>query len=447
MPIEDLVDVSISLSSPPLGLLDFAVPLVAAVLTTDQATAFGSARTRTVTPETWQTVMASLGVTSSEDLYLALLALFTPDERPSRALIGRRLTPIAQVTTLSIPASPSSVTYVVTINGDVAASVDGTGLTQAQLRDAIDTAVDASTQAPNVTATTGSGTVILTSDVPGVPFTVSLSGTGLTQAATTANVGLPEDLVAWVAEDNGFYCLLETTRTPGNIRALAAAVEVLGPTNPKLYIAQNDDDVANTSGTTDIGALLHDLGYTRTSVVAHGNDDEFVDAALVGTNLSAAPGSRSWSNKELTGVVGTVYADTTNLTAKNYTYLERFPAATVSLSRWARVAYGTPIDLIIARDFVRNLIRIRGLELLRDNDLGYDEEGRDTLELWLLGVLATCANDPYRILDPDTIQTDLPAAAEQSSTDRGNRHFPGVRWSGVLRGKIESLAVSGVMTV
>lgn len=447
MPISDLVDVSISLSNPPLGLIDFAVPLVAAVLTTDQATAFGSDRTATVTPESWQAEMTTLGVTSSEDLYLSLLELFTPDQRPAQALLGRRATAVAQVNTISIPATPSAVTYIVTINGDVAASIAGSGLTQTQLRDAIDTAIDASSQAPNVTATVGSGTVVVTSDVAGVPFTISVSGTGMTQAATTPNVGLPEDIAAWVLEDNGWYCLLETTRTPGNIRAAAGQIEVLGPSNPKLFIAQNDDTTANTSGTTDIGQILEDLGYTRTSVVAFDDDDTFADAGLVGRCLSASPGSISWANKAITGIDGQVYTSVTELENKNYTYIERFAAAGFSMSRNARTAFGHPIDLIIARDFIRNLMQIRGAEFLRDNDMPYDENGRDALEGFVRGVLTTAARDPYNILIEDSIQTSLPTAASQSSTDRGNRHFPGIRWQATVKGKIESMAISGTMTV
>lgn len=447
MPASDLVDVSIALSNPPLGTLDFAVPLVAAVLTTDQATAFGSDVTLEVTPETWQTEMSTLGVTSSEDLYLSLLELFTPDERPSRTLIGRRATAVAQVNTISIPATPSAVTYTVTINGDVAASVAGSGLTQTQLRDAIDTAIDASSQATNVTATVGSGTVIVTSDTAGVPFTISVSGTGMTVAATTPNVGLPEDIAAWVLEDNGWYCLLETTRTPGNIRAAAAQIEVLGSTNPKLFIAQNDDDVANTAGTTDIGQILEDLGYTRTSVVAHDDDDVFADSGLVGRCISAAPGSISWANKTVTGVVGRVLSSTTNLDAKNYTWIERFAAADFSMSRNATVAFGHPIDLIIARDFLRNLIQIRGLQFLRDADIPYDEIGRDALEGFLKGVLTEAARDPYNIVIESSIVTNLPTAASQNSTNRARRRFANVRWGATVQGKIESMDVTGTLTV
>ena len=449
MPINELVNVDIDLSDPPLGSLDFGTPLIAANLTSPQDTLFGADVTLIVTPQTWQTELAALLVLDGEQLYEALSYLFSQENRPSRAMVGRRATAVAQVTTYSVPASPTNGDHTATING-TASTFAASGSTQAQVRDGLIAAINASLAAARVTATSGGGgAVVVTSDIAGVPFTAlatSPSST-MTVATGTANVGLGEDLTAWQAEDPSFYALCEDSRVEGNILTLAAAVEAFG--TPKLYLAQSLDTDANTSATDDVGSQLQDLGYYRTAICSHPSDAVWLDAALLGACLSRPAGSITYGNRRITGITGTEYATTTNGLGKRWTLLERFRAAGISATRGGRVAQGTPIDLVIARDAIKALMQTRGLEVLTANPkISYTDDGAEQIGQYAVrSVLQEFAAAPYNVVVASSIELDITAAADQSTTDRGNRHFPGISWSCTLQGAIETLDIQGTMTV
>lgn len=448
MPIEDLVNVDIDLSDPPLGSLDFATPLIAANLTNDQDTAFGSDVTLIVTPQTWRTALAGIEVVDGDQLFEALSLMFAQENRPSRAMVGRRATAVAQVSTYVIPAVPGDGNYVATING-TACTFAASGSTQAQVRDGVIAAINASAQAGNVTAAAAGNNVAVTSDIAGVPFTATATSPGstMTVSTTTANVGLGEDLQAWQDEDPSFYAILEDSRVDGNILTLAAAVEAFGV--PKLFLAQSLDADANTSATDDIGSQLQDLGYYRTAICSYPNDSIWLDAALIGAALSRPAGSITYANRRLTGITGTEYASTANALGKRWTLLERFRAAGISATRGGRVAVGTPIDLIIARDAIRAMMQTRGLEVLTANPkIPYTTDGAEQIAQYAVrSVLQEFARDPYNVVVEDSIEVEITDAADQSTTDRGNRHFPGINWGVTLQGAIESIDIQGTMTV
>lgn len=97
----------------------------------------------------------------------------------------------AQIDTITIPALPSSELYDVEVNGELVASVDGTGLTQAQLRDAVIAEINGSDLDDVVTATASGTDVLVTADEAGLAFVLEVvSGTGMTSTTTTANIDL-----------------------------------------------------------------------------------------------------------------------------------------------------------------------------------------------------------------------------------------------------------------
>lgn len=102
-------------------------------------------------------------------------------------------TPVAQTQLLVTPAAPNNTTlYRVIINGvNIDYTTDGTA-TQAELRDNMLAAINASSQAPYVTATTATNDILVTSDTAGLPFTISIAAgpaNPLTLGAATANTG------------------------------------------------------------------------------------------------------------------------------------------------------------------------------------------------------------------------------------------------------------------
>ena len=98
----------------------------------------------------------------------------------------------AQVTTLTVGSSTNGHTFITTINGKAITYTAGSGETTSTIATAVQALLAASEipEFAEVTWTVATNVVTGTAANPGVPFTVSLSGTGTYSASTTtANSG------------------------------------------------------------------------------------------------------------------------------------------------------------------------------------------------------------------------------------------------------------------
>lgn len=266
------------------------------------------------------------GFVETDLAYVQARVALSQRPKPSRVAIGRRATPVAQSQVFTLPADPdNSVTYSITINGTVitTATLDSTSTT-AELQAALVAAINASTEAGAVTAANSGADVIVTADEAGIPFTFSIDTTNtadITAGAAVANVGIASDLQAITDEQPDWYCLLLASRDDDEILVAAAQIEsqyhlcVVQSNDPAIIDAPYDDE--NTE--TDIASRIKGLGYERTAVVYHPDDDEALDAAVVGRCIAEIPGSITWKFKQLAGVTPTQLTATelTNLLSKN----------------------------------------------------------------------------------------------------------------------------------
>lgn len=447
MSLDRIIDITTTLAPPASALANFSVPLVASILTAPQGTAwtsaYGSALTAEVTKSNYVATLTALGITSSEDVYVALVDMFSQDDWPALVLLGRRATAVAQVTLVNITGTDDG-DYTVTING-TDFTYTASGATADTIEAQLISAVNAGSEP--VTAAPGTGDQLtLTADEAGVPFTVSVTNadSNLNTAVDTASVGLPEDIAAWNTERSDWYILLETTRTDGNIQAAAEAIETTTP--PKLFIAQtNDPNGQVLAATSDLGYLLGPLGLNleRTALVWHGNDDEFLDAALVGKNAPKQPGSVTWANKVISSITPTTPTSDTTLAAKRYTWLEAFEAAGSSMTQGGQVCSGEYIDIIIGRDWLNNLMQIAFYDLFRSTGkLGY-QNSTAVLEATLRGVLARAAAPDVQLIEASSVVVNVPAPGDQLPSDVSARHYPGITWSATLTGAIHSVEIDG----
>lgn len=444
MSLSRIVDISISLSARPIPLEGFGIPLLAVILSGSQDTAWDAAYGASVdvievTPNDYQTVMTALGISSSEDPYVALVDMFSQEDKPQTVLLGRRAIAVAQVNQVDVDGTDDG-SYTITINGNdytFAAS----GNTATEIKDGLIAAVDGGSD-PVDADTVDTDSLDVAADEDGVPFTISVTAPSdnLTLSTTAANVGLPEDIAAWRSERDDWYFLLETTRTSGNIQAAAEVIETLR----KLFVAQTNDADAQTASTDDLGTILGPTGLNllRTVLIWHDNDDQFVDCALVGKMAPTDPGSQTWANQTLSSVSGIEPTSETNLENKNYTWLESFTAASFSMSQGGSVINGQWIDLVRGADWLQNLLQIRLVQALRDNPkIPYTDTGGDILGGVIDGGLEqgveaglVVAGSPF---------TNVPARAEQDASDRANRHFPGIEFGGDLQGAIHTIQARG----
>lgn len=465
MPLNDFITQTIITSAPPLGLPSLVIPLVAAVLTTDQNTAWDAEYGADVdvvslSPSTYADALEALGVTAGEDLYEGMAALHSqrkPDgtqAAPAETLLARRSTPVAQVRTVSFGAQVDG-DYTVTINGTPFLT-DGTGNTNAQIVTELVALINAGTEP--VTAADGAGdTVVLTADVAGVPFTSSVAHettpAAITIATTTANNGIGDDIATWRAQDDRWTWLLETTRTPGVQTYAVSTCAAL--TRPRLVVLQTSDALAQDGGSTDdLASLLGSAGagYTDAWVWYHDDNDEFVDFAIVGYVCGAGlPGDVGTVHVRLRGVTGLTASQltsTTALTNKRYSWLERYDAmvSPQTSTRGGRTLGGLPIDIFLLVLDLNQRIPIRLYERFLGSDVPYNG-GEPIVESVIRAALGERTGPPGQAaLVEGSITVTVPVSTDQDGVDILARLYRDVTWGATAQGKLEAVAITGYLS-
>lgn len=380
-------------------------------------------------------------------------ATFTTDETPTIAeitagLVGQinALMPAAWVTT-----TPYTIGTRVKNGGNIYQCVDdGTsGATgPAGTRDdIIDGSVTWKYIGPTVTATdTGPGTsVLVDQDTPGAPFVLEVEKRALlTQEDTTADPGVATDLSAVRTEVGGnddWYALLMDSRSSAEILAVAAAIEAI----PKLNMTSNADDAVPTSATSDIASSLSAANYAQTALMWHTKTPSFPDAAWAGRCLPLDPGSETWRNKTLVGIV------TTPLTATERGFLRSkyanwYEAADSvhDVTAEGSVASGEWIDVVrLIHALTARMKEDVFAAIVSVDKVPMTAAGLAIIENAMHGALAWAVGtgglvDPY--VTPPTIDEISPA-------DRNARLARTFKFGGRLTGAIHQVWLAGELTV
>lgn len=463
--ISEIVDVTISVEEAALTPAAFGRPAIFG-----PATALGS------DDYALYTTLAGMiddGFLTTDDEYEMAVALLAQANISGRRvtdwIVARRDTPVAQVQTLAVVYDVAS-TYNVTIGGpnfpdttvNVAATVDA-DTTEA----AIATAINASAAAPFVTASAAGPDITITSDRAGVPISVTVSVTGgagtLSNATTTANVGLPEDLARVVAAGAEWYATLITDRDAGDIEAMSAAIEAHTP--PKIFIPMSVDtdiDDAAYDGSSpaginaDIASELKGNNRNRTALFYHETASEFADGAFAGRSLPYTPGTITWALKELSGVTANSMTDgeyaivtgtkTAPTSGKNANTLVPH-GSQVSVTQRGMMASGRFIDVQIVADYLQNQVQVSVANLLLSAPkLPYDTSGIQRVAMAVRAPLQAAKEAGILASDRD-ITVTVPDSALVSSSDRTNRVLNNVTASVVYSGGIHYVQINIVVSL
>lgn len=444
MPASDIVTINITLASLGAARPGFGKPIVVGEVSAGVA-ALWTARTATVTKSTFKAVLTALGFVSTDAHWVAVNTLFSQTPNVVSALIGRRVDPTAQVSNVAISGSEDG-TYSVVINGtsfDFVASGSTPTLIEAGLIAAVNAGSEPVTAAPG-----GGDDLDLTADEAGVPFslttaTITAPPGNLTPTTTTPNLGIGEDLFAISDEDDSWYDLIETSRSAGVIETAATVIESNEP--KKIFSAQsNDPDILVQATNTDIGSILQDLSRKRTNLWYHGVDAEFSDAAAAGDALPTDPGSITWNNREINGVVPPVLTagQIASLKSKNVNYLE--DVATLKITRLGVMSSGEYIDVIRGIDwFEANLLLDIVDALVQADKIPYTDEGGQTLK----GVVDGRGQNAIAQGVFAQFESTVPLVEDIDPVDKAARNFPDVDFQATLTGAVHTVEVNGTVSV
>lgn len=453
MPIQDLVEVNIQSAVAPLRAQGFGVPLIlgdSAALGGDSFRAYTSLA-----------AMVSDGFATTDPEYVAAQTLKSQRPKKIRSwVVGQRQADVAQVQRIVITAV-NSFAYHVHINGvDCTFTADGSA-TVGEVQAGLIAAINGSSQASLMTASSDGNDILITSDQAGIPVTVTVSA-NLVLSTATANVGVAESLDQIVTDGASFYTVLMTSRDAAEIYRAAVWVEA------GRYLGIFQTSEANTAGVAydaanaDVGARLRAAGFQRTALIWHDDDSEYVDAAVAGKMLPETPGTESWSWKELVGVTAAELTDTQRLNLAgdpasgpggkgvNFYYamsqdVAMFYNGTVASREW--------IDVIRYIDHLQARLEVAVVNHFRNRTrVSYDDREIQALAAKVqavlsgdkaAGILSDVIDDQGNIVTPAYL-LDIPSSAEISVDDRAARVLnPGITFEAHYAGAIHHLTING----
>lgn len=433
--ISEIVDVQISLETQAISQEGFGVPLVLG----DNAT-FGD-RIRYYT--TLAAVEDDFLITDEE--YLAAQAIFSQEVNVERMAIGKMASRVAMVQLLDFDAD--------FVTGNVI-NLDVDGVAIGPINFTTDHATTAGLLEAALEATASIGAVTVAGNnltinaaAAGIPFEITnvvVTG-GASQpvgtlTTTTPNHGVAEDLSEIEEIDNGWYGVLITSTTAGDILQAAAWTEA----RRKIFAARTNAAAAITTATTDIASLLEALNYDRTFISYNADTNDFIDAASFGENFPFTPGSRTWKFKTYAGVVADNLTDTETANAKGKNLNTYRTIAGRDIFSEGVMASGEFIDVIHGIDLLQYDIETEIFTVLANSPkVPYTDAGIATIENVLRGVLERKKRENFI----SSYTVTVPKVADISQPNRAARFLPDIKFNAVLAGAIHKTQINGVVTV
>lgn len=395
------------------------------------------------------------GVNAPE--YLAAQSIAAQSPRPSQFAVSSVLAPKI--------VTDNAGTYT---EGSIVATINGTVVTQTYSTDkngtltALAAAIAALPTVATCTYDSGAHTITITPEA-NTPLSVSVSVAGITGTMTVAITSGTEMETYTQAlnniklYDNDWYGLVVCERDSADIQLIAAWVEA----NTKLFITTSADanilDVASSSDTTTIAALLKAAGYLRSGVMYHASAaTTYPEAGRLANRICRTPGSYTDMFKDIVGVTPSslTTTQTTNARAKNVTIFQTVSG--IRMTREGKMASGEYLDVVHFIDWfsARMAEGVFGL-LAREPKVPFTPEGIAAIraEMEKVGEEGIEAGGLSKTLyDEDTKEqiggffVTMPLFSSVSSNDKANRTLNNVKFTGFLSGAIHLVAITGTIT-
>lgn len=400
--------------------------------------------------------LLDFGVKSTDPLYLAAMSVFSQTPHVDHMYIGRKQ---ADTAILTVTSASESV-YTVRIGEraedgsakftDVsytAAPADTVAVIAEQLASLIE-ASDAL-----VEAVVSEGVVTISPAVAGDAFSVVAKG-NINAASGSSSETYADTLSAIKEENNDWYMVAITSRSKGDVLAVAAWVE----SNDKLFgTSSSSPDLLDAAVTNDIASTLQLGNYYRTNVWYHAKaDTEWIECAVASNRFTYYPGQETWANVKLGGVTVDLISETqaSAAHAKNCNTFERF--RNFSITQQGKVAAGEWIDVIRFRDWLKEQITINVVSAFinADGKIPYTDPGiqiigmkvQEALDLGVRrGGIAPKELDENNDIVQSYVIT-LPRNSSIPFNDKANRVLNDVKFTARLAGAIHVVKIKGSLT-
>jgi hypothetical protein len=439
IPLSTFITVNISAGSRAVSKQNFSIPCLIGY--------DGSLvdRTKRYSSDTILADLITDGLTVNHPIYKMAQAVIAQDFKPDYIVVGRRDNPPVQAIDITLATTTETISVTMRYNGvEETYTRVGTGVP----------ATDATALAATINAGVwGVGTEIAAT---GVGSDVQIrQGAGpdtgqifyfddlayCTLDDVTADPGLAADLTAIRAADDTWYgALLDSGGGAENI-ALATAIESL----EKCAVVQSQD-YDNFDGTA--GSVLKTLSAAsreRTMVICSRYSlDEYPACAAAGFALPRDPGSYTLGWKALSGVTRDA-----EITTAEYSNIETDRGNVCLDVRSQSVVMpgglmpdGSWFDLLHLTDWLREEIRTRLADALLNNEkIPYTDAAGVIACGEIESAYEDGADNGGFVLDD--FACSFTAAADQTTSNRTNRIFDGVDFTGTFTGAVHEFVVAG----
>ena len=452
MPLDSIIDLSISLDAPAVTKAGLGTVMIAGL----NATFSDQVRTYSSTAD-----MLTDGFTTSQYEYKAATAIFSQSLRPTSVKVGKMAafsTGAAQSAIITSPTTAAtSDVFGISIHGGtvsqytVAGGNDHSDIA-AGLVDQINSDYD------DFTATHDpDGSVKVVADTAGESVVLTLSGTFasgtladyMTAGDPVAGGGYQERLATISDADSDWYGLVIQHRDEVNIIEAATYAEA----NRKLFFAQSNDAAIRTSATTDIASRLKSLSRFRTCLLSYTDDDVAAEAAWLGFFLATDPDARTTiaAFKTLSGVSidSTLTTSTeTVIEGKNANYYGSLGG--IGATHNGKVAKGEWVDVVLTSDwtYFRLLADLQNLFLKYSNrgvKIPYTDSGIALFKGVTTSRLQK-GTDIGHFADNPAFTVTVPSRADVTTADAANRLLT-YSFQAQLAGAIQSTSIAGTVAV
>lgn len=426
----------------------FGVPLIIGTVSVAVA-ALMTERAFKVTPNNYKTALAAKGFVSSDAHWKHCEAIFAQTDAAfpvTSVVIGRRATPVAKVITVTVGGNADG-DYSIQIDSNTAYEYAAAGKTATEIRDALLALMAADGWV--TAASQGGAAITLTAINVGLDFSVTLASPGdaMTQAVTTPNTGIYDDLDAVKAENFDWFGILETAHSKAAILDAARWAS----TQPVKFFAETNDTAVKTNAAGNVAAALKAKNYANTSTRYHHTGAELYTAALVGRCLGYDVGRIQWSHRQLVGITAKNYGAEAN-TVENLelNYVGRYDTIGGGRSLFNYTADGGFIEMEIGRWVSRSRVQSKLLEFLAVNEItAYTtEEGVAAGAAKIreaLNELATGGGTGF--FRRETIEIYSVAIEDQSDANIAKLKIGGFTWRAKCRVGVNEIEVTGYNSI
>lgn len=380
------------------------------------------------------------GFTTDDALYKAAQIVKSQNPSPDVFKIGRRVTPLTQIITITVIKVSAGYKYKGTVGGKALSYTVLAGATTTTLATALASAINA--LVVGVTAVGGVGTVICTTDAAGSVVDYDFSSiprSALALEDSTADTTTDAELPAIGAEDDDWYGLLIIDSS-----SKATTLHGAGWTEArrKLFVAQTCDSAAPDSvATDDVMSSLKDSSYARSGCIYHRaiGGVEWLAAGWLAGALTTTPGAATMAFKAVAGVKVDVLQsseESTILTkhGSHYTNTGGLP-----ITFEGKSGSGDFMDTTRFIDWVYARMREGVLGALANSaKIPFTDGGVDIIRGIILAVIQQGQTAGGFSKDVAPVVA-APLVKNVSAANRINRILPDITWTATLAGAIHRL--------